>query len=295
MKSKFFTPLYCGAFVSLISIVSCMKKETLILAGSESRSQIETQALVSSQSLVAGDTILNVTYNSGTTNSGITGLAPTNATATDAAYIVSTLPGTYHIAHKVTLGDPGYYSDGAYRSESSAGMVANARFFPGDERRYEFSVLLKDWEHWNPANPAYGDNFFQLKVTSSSSEPLRIQTLRNKIIAINTSNRDALITDYRDYINKWIHFRIDAKWAYDNTGYLAIYIKHEGESTWKLVLNRTNYATLAGTTVGEHGYAKWGVYRGSGKDANGNVITSDNVLTRVAYHDNIRIINLPLQ
>jgi hypothetical protein len=37
------------------------------------------------------------------------------------------------------------------------------------------------------------------------------------------------------------------------------------------------------------------VYREAGKDANGNVITSDNVLTRIAYHDDIRIIRLPLK
>ncbi|RYG04209.1 MAG: hypothetical protein EOO07_31145, partial [Chitinophagaceae bacterium] len=240
--------------------------------------------------LTNNDTLLNVTYENNSLNSGISNLNPTNATASDAAYMVDSA-GNYAIAHKVTLGLPGYYSNEAYRSESDADMVANARFMPGDEKRYEFSVLLKDWQQWNSANLPYGDNIFQLKVTGGAQVPVRILTKRNAIVTRNTSYQDNLLTDFRPYINKWIHFRIDVKWATTNTGYLKIYVKPEGTSTFNLALQRNNYATYTGTPEtlpGQHGYIKWGVYREASYDNNGNVITSDNALTRIVYHDNIR-------
>jgi hypothetical protein len=242
------------------------------------------------------DTLVNVNYKTGTLDSGLTGINPTNATASDAAYIVGAAD-PYHIAHKVTLGIPGYYSNEAYRSESDADYAPNARYMPGDERRYEFSLLLKDWQEWNSSNPAYGDNVFQLKLSGGALVPVRILTKRNAIVTRNTTYQDDLVTDFRPYINQWIHFRIDVKWATTNTGYLKIYTKLPGQTSYNLVLDRNNYATYTGTPEtlpGQHGYIKWGVYREAGKDANGNVILSDNALTRIAYHDDIRIIKLPL-
>ncbi len=284
------------AIFGLFLAVACNKEKVALGAKEEvSPTRIEKKETIRTSTINNGDTLLNVNYESGTTTSGITGVNPTNATESDAAYMIG-LPGTYRIAHKVTLGIPGYYANEAYRSESDADYAENARFMPGDERRYEFSVLLKDWGQWNPANPPYGDNIFQLKVSGGALVPVRILTKRNSIITRNTTYQDDLITDFRPYINKWIHFRIDVRWAVDDTGYLKIYVKPEGQSTYNLVLNRSNYATYTGTGLsGQHGYIKWGVYREAGIDANGDVITSDNVLTRIAYHDNIRIIKLPLQ
>lgn len=292
MKLKIFTPLHFVAIASLITVTACAKKEALTIDGNEPLAKMKKQALGGNQTLAVGDTLLNVTYENATTNSGITGVNPTNATASDAAYIVGA-PGTYRVAHKATLGLSGYYSNDAYRSESDADYATNARFLPGDERRYEFSVLLKDWQLWNSANPAYGDNIFQLKVSGGALVPVRILTKRNAIVTRNTTNQDELIADFTPYVNKWIHFRIDVKWASDNTGYLKIYVKPEGTTGYTQVLNRANYATYTGTGLsGQHGYIKWGVYREAGYDTNGNVITTDNALTRIAYHDNIKIIKL---
>ncbi len=284
------------------NIKQCMVFIVVLLTTACDNEKISSTSLLDSNNapnLITSinDTLLNVNYESGTLNSGITGVNPTNATASDAAYIVG-LSGTYRIAHKVTLGLPDYYSNEAYRSESDADYASNARYIPGDERRYEFSLLLKDWQEWNSANPAYGDNIFQLKVSGGALVPVRILTKRNAIVTRNTSNQDDLITDFRPYINQWIHFRIDVKWATTNTGYLKIYTKLPGQNSYNLVLDRSNYATYTGTPEtlpSQHGYIKWGVYREAGYDANGNVITSDNALTRIVYHDNIRIIKLPLQ
>lgn len=243
---------------------------------------------------LAGDTILKINYESATENSGIEGVTSTYAAADDAADMVSPgSNGSYAISHKVTLGSPGYWSANAYRSESDADYAANARFLPGNERRYEFSVLLKDWEQYKPGNPPYGDNIFQLKITSGDLVPVRILTKRNSIVTRNTTYQDALVKDFRPYINQWIHFRIDVKWANNNTGYLKIYTKLPNQTTYNLILNRPDYATYTGTGLsGQHGYLKWGVYREAGKDGDGNVITTDNALTRIAYHDDIHIISL---
>lgn len=56
--------------------------------------------------------LLTVDYRNGKLNSGIPDLTTTHASADDASYIVPS--GTDHaVAHKVTLGDPAYVSDGA--------------------------------------------------------------------------------------------------------------------------------------------------------------------------------------
>lgn len=243
------------------------------------------------------DTILNVTYENGQLSSGIQGVRGTVAPGADAAYLAPGDLSTYAIAHKVTLGNPDYYSAEAYRSESDALENLASLFFPGMERRYEFSVLLKDWTAWNPANPAYGDNIFQLKVSGGDPVPLRILTKRNAIaVRYDAAGSATLIPDFRPELNKWIHFRIDVKWTLDNTGYFKIYSRYSSEQEYTLRFQNLNARTFTGKQLdkGQKGYIKWGVYREAGKNANGELISSDNVLTRIAYHDNIRIIALPI-
>jgi len=285
---------YVSIFTGIL-IVSCDNDQKI----SDNTSEKINTSTPSNLNLTVNesDTLLYVNYESGTVDSGITGINPTNATANDAAYIVG-VPSTYRIAHKVILGNPDYYSNEAYRSESDAVNAPNAKYLPGDERRYEFMVLLKDWQEWDSTKPAYGDNIFQLKVSGGALVPVRILTKRNAIVTRNTSYQDNLINDFRPYINQWISFRIDVKWATTNTGYLKIYTKLPGQTSYNLVLEKNNYATYTGNPEiypGQYGYIKWGLYREAGYDANGNLITSDNILTRIAYHDNIRIIKLPLQ
>ncbi|WP_343532934.1 heparin lyase I family protein [Pedobacter sp.] len=242
------------------------------------------------------DTILNVTYETGALNGGYPDIIPTKATASDAASLINPgRSGNYAIAHKVTLGNPDYYSNEAYRSEADALNINDALFFPGQERRYEFSLYLKDWEQWNAANPPYGDNIFQLKVSGGDPVPVRLLTKRHAIVVrYDASGNAIVIPDFRPQINKWIDFRIDVKWTLDNTGYFKIYTKYQGEQDFTLRVQNVNARTFTGTQLsnGQKGYIKWGVYREAGEDSNGNVILTDNVLTRVAYHDNIRIIKL---
>ncbi|ARS40215.1 hypothetical protein CA265_11350 [Sphingobacteriaceae bacterium GW460-11-11-14-LB5] len=300
MKTKEFNPKTAGKLLAAIGILgllfACTKESvgTSDTALTKGKGPIEKSN--SLNTLTAGDTILNVTYENGQYDSGITGVRGTVATGADAVGIIS--PGQSSlkgILHKVTLGKEGHYSAEAWRSEADALNYEPALFFPGMERRYEVSIYLKDWGQWNSANPPYGDNIFQLKVSGGDPVPLRLLTKRNSITArYDATGNGTVISDFRSQINKWIDFRIDVKWTTDNTGYFKIYTRYEGEQDYTLRLQNLNAKTFTGTQLanGQKGYIKWGVYREAGRDASGNVITNDNVLTRIAYHDNIRIIAL---
>lgn len=65
---------------------------------------------------------------------------------------------------------------------------------------------------------------------------------------------------------------------------MRAYMKRPTQSNYTLVNEKTNYRTFAGdVNVGNVGYIKWGAY------------VTQTGLTRIVYHDNIRIIKLPLQ
>lgn len=290
------TRVITAAMLLLLS-TACSKKENLLIDQDQAlKDSMKSTALLPGLTGNA-DTILKVSYENGQLSSGIQGVRGTVAPGADAAYLVPGDASSYAIAHKVTLGNPDYFSAEAYRSESDALENQASLFFPGMERRYEFSVLLKDWAPYNSANPAYGDNIFQLKVSGGDPVPVRILTKRNAIaVRYDATGNATLIPDFRPQVNKWIHFRIDVKWTLDNTGYFKIYSRYANEQDYTLRFQNLNARTFTGNQLinGQKGYIKWGVYREAGKDANGNVITSDNVLTRIAYHDNIRIIALPI-
>jgi hypothetical protein len=273
------------AIAILFLASACSKIENGLTSQSETaKFSISKMATGPQANLSYGDTILNVTYEDGTLNSGITGINPTNATALDAAYIVS--PGAttlnHAIAHKVVYGDSGYNSDGNWRSESDAQQFLPARYFPGDERRYEFSVLLKDWPVWNQGDPTNESNLFQLKVSGGENVPLMIRAQRNAVrIRYQDVSVKDIITNLQPYVNQWIQFRIDVLWATTTTGYMRTYMKLPGQNDFVLVDEKTNYSTFTGNVNdGNLGYIKWGLY----------VVPPNS--TRTVYHDDIRIINL---
>ena len=273
-------------FVVALLIIACEKDQTNGTDLSETGQEPVTNETVT---VKKNDTLLSVNYKTGTFDSGITGVTATNATAADAAFIVNAEgnDSNYAIAHKIVYGDQGYYSDGNWRSESDADKVLAARYLPGDERRYEFSILLKDWTPWNTGDPTNETNIFQLKLTAGEV-PLQVRTQQNTMrlrfaIANNVPNT-IIIPDVRSYVNKWIHFRIDVLWKNDNTGYMKTYMKLPSQRDYTLVDNKTNYHSYyASGSSGQHGYIKWGLY-----------VTPKDV-TRIIYHDDIRIIKLPLQ
>ncbi|WP_233260814.1 heparin lyase I family protein [Pedobacter sp. HMWF019] len=281
-------------FALLFLTTACSKEENVLANQKQSpSSNLTKKGLTNVQNLTFnnGDTILNVNYENGTFSSGITGVTATHATAADAAYLVNPAGNgsNYAIAHKIVYGDSTYFSDGSFRSESDAVSIPSARFFPGDERRYEFSVLLKDWTPWI-SGPTYETNVFQLKVsgnsTSGSGVPLQFRTARNamRLRYEGSSSIKDIIPDLRPYVNQWLDFRVDVLWADGPTGYMRTYMKLPGQSNYVLVDEKTNYRTFAGNvSIGNLGYIKWGVYG------------TQEGLTRIAYHDNIRIIKLPLQ
>lgn len=233
--------------------------------------------------------ILDINYENGTTTSGLPGVSGSVAPAADADYMVQPgATGNWAIAHKVVHGDSSYYSAEAYRSESSTVSSQTVRFEPGQERRYEFSVLLKDWTPWISGSIPE-TNIFQLKVSGNtgtdSGVPLQVRVLRNNLRLRYVDNERLydIVSDVRPYYNQWIHFRIDVKWTArnDNTGYMRTYMKLPGQNNFKLADERSNYGTFAGDrTIGNIGYIKWGVY-----------IVPVGV-TRITHHDDIRVYKL---
>ncbi|QJB32169.1 heparin lyase I family protein [Chitinophaga oryzae] len=271
----------CIAFLAMVSVIpltSCQKEQQSIETVPATNSSPKPEALAT------GDTLLNVSYESGTLNSGIAGLGTTAASAPDAAYMITPgSTGNYGIAHKVTLDDTAYSSAGQPRSESDALNITSARYQPGDARRYEFSVLLKDWTTWTSPMPADAEILFQAKPTSSGPS-FFIAAKRNAIVFRHgASAQDNLVADYTGYINQWIDFRVDVLWSNSGTGTYSVYTRLPGGS-YTLKAQYSNESTYNSTSA--YGYIKWGLYRADQSTANGSVAT------RIAYHDNIRIIAL---
>ncbi|KGE13228.1 heparin lyase I family protein [Sphingobacterium deserti] len=279
-----------------VLLLSCKPTLTLDFPNQTEATALKA-AMIGQLTGSSSDTILKIDYETQEENGGFALVNPTNAPAADAASIAA--PGrqsNYAIAHKVVLGDPGYFSNESYRSESDAINMPEALFYPGDKRRYEFSVKLVDWELWNPANTPYGDNIFQLKVSGGDPVPIRFLTKRHAIVArYGAKGQATIVPDFRPHINKWMDFRIDVLWGDKGDGWMKVYTRLPGQTDYTLQFENLNATTFTGVQLdrGQKGYIKWGVYREAGKDAAGNVITSDNILTRIAQHDDIRIIRLP--
>jgi|GEM_PF-751318 len=238
--------------------------------------------------------LVTVDYESGTKNSGVSNLTTTHATAPDAEYVVSPgRTGNHAIAHRVTIGDAGYFSDNHWRSEAATDQMFDAgKYYPGDERRFEVSLLLKDWEPYTTGMAQNGDIIFQGKQSGGENPAWYLSAKRNGITfrIPNDNIEPSIIDDFRPYINQWIDFRIDAKMTTDNTGYYKVYYRLPGQTEYTLAWQINNFRTFNQDIpeTNPSGYLKWGLYRP------GQSITTDppNVATRIIYHDDIRIFEL---
>ncbi|MFI0988568.1 heparin lyase I family protein [Streptomyces exfoliatus] len=231
--------------------------------------------------------LLTIDYLNGQLNSGIPNLTTTHATAADASYVVAS--GADHaVAHKVTLGDAGYVSDGAPRSESATNDVHEGKFVVGDKQRYEFSVLLKDWKTYVTGDSESGDIIFQGKHAGGNSPSFYLMTKRNSIAFRSpTLNLQAtVVADFRPHLGEWMRFRVDVSWTDDSTGYYKVSTRMPGESQFTLRQTYENVQTFHPESPADFGYLKWGLYRP------GQTIEKGDVPTRIVYHDDIRVLDL---
>ncbi|MFE5794276.1 heparin lyase I family protein [Streptomyces sp. NPDC056503] len=232
-------------------------------------------------------TLLTIDYGNGTPTSGIPDLTTTHATAADASYVVPS--GADHaVVHKVTLGDPAYVSDGAPRSESATNDVHEGTFVVGDEQRYEFSVLLKDWKPFRPGDSESGDIIFQGKHAGGNLPSFYLMTKRNGI-AFRSPTLDlqsTVVDDFRPHVDRWMHFRVDVSWTDDDTGYYRISTRLPGASQFTLRQAYENVRTFHPVNPAEFGYLKWGLYRP------GQSLEKGDVPTRTVHHDDIRVLDL---
>ncbi|MFJ9678462.1 heparin lyase I family protein [Streptomyces sp. NPDC101194] len=230
--------------------------------------------------------LLDVTYESGTLDSGIPGLTTTHAKAPDASEVESGGDrSSRSISHKVTLNDADYVSDGAPRSESADNELQKSLIHVGDVHRYEFSVMLKDWE---TGKGSAGDIIFQGKHAGGNKPSFYMMAKRNEIAFRSPllNLQAPVVEDFRDSINKWMRFRIDVRWAEDRTGYYKVSAQLPGESGFTLKKTYTAVNTFHPENPTTFGYIKWGLYRPASSTEAGDPAT------RVVQHDNIRVIDL---
>ena len=231
--------------------------------------------------------LLDVNYKDGSLNSGIPDLTTTHAAAKDASKVVPS--GDDHaVAHKVTLDDPDYVSDGAPRSESATNAVREGQVHVGDEHRYEFDVKLKDWKPYESGDSDSGDIFFQGKHAGGNKPSFYLMAKRNSV-AFRSPLLDlqtTLVDDFRPYIDKWMSFRVDVHWTDDETGYYKVSTRMPGESDYTLRKTYKDVKTFHPENPTKLGYLKWGLYRPDQSAKNGDVPT------RVVEHDNIRVLDL---
>ncbi|MYT77538.1 Polysaccharide lyase [Streptomyces sp. MnatMP-M77] len=230
--------------------------------------------------------LLDVDYESGSLNSGIPELTTTHAKAADASTIERGGNGSgYSVSHKVTLNDPDYVSDGAPRSESANNETEKSLIHVGDAHRYEFSVMLKDWE---TGKGSAGDIIFQGKHAGGNKPSFYLMAKRNEI-AFRSPLLDLqtpVIEDFRPHINQWIQFRIDVRWAESRTGYYKVSVKLPGETHFTLKKTYNDVNTFHPENPTTFGYLKWGLYRPASSTQAGDPAT------RVVRHDSIRVIDL---
>ncbi|MFD4258275.1 heparin lyase I family protein [Streptomyces sp. NPDC058534] len=235
---------------------------------------------------LATSSLLGVDYESGTLDSGIAGLTTTHAEAPDASKVESGGDGSSRsISHKVTLDDPDYVSDGAPRSESANNELEASLIHVGDVHRYEFSVMLKDWE---TGKGSAGDIIFQGKHAGGNKPSFYLMAKRNEIAFRSPllELQAPVVEDFRDYTNKWMRFRVDVRWAEDRTGYYKVSAQLPGESDFTLKKTYTDVNTFHPENPTTFGYIKWGLYRPASSTQAGDPVT------RVVQHDNIRVIDL---
>ncbi|MGQ4448249.1 heparin lyase I family protein [Streptomyces griseus] len=231
-------------------------------------------------------TLLDAGYESGGLDSGIPGLTTTHAKASDASAIESGGDGSARsVSHKVTLNNPDYVSDGAPRSESANNKIEKSLIHVGDVHRYEFSVMLKDWE---TSKGGAGDIIFQGKHAGGNKPSFYLMAKRNEI-AFRSPLLDlqaTVVDDLRPHFDEWMQFRIDVRWTEDKTGYYKVSVQLPGEKDFTLKKTYTDVNTFHPENPTDFGYIKWGLYRPASSTEAGDPAT------RVVQHDNIRVIDL---
>ncbi|MGW2231522.1 heparin lyase I family protein [Streptomyces formicae] len=175
------------------------------------------------------------------------------------------------------------------RSESATDKVPAAQFRVGDVRRYEFSVMLKDWQAYKAGDPGSVDILFQGKPTNSNPPSFFIAAKRNEIVFRDPGLdlQSPVVADYRPYVGQWLRFRVDVRWADSATGYYKVSAMLPGQKTFELKKAYTRTKTWHPENPTQYGYIKWGLYRPDSTLKNGSV------KTRTVQHDDIRISALP--
>lgn len=239
-------------------------------------------ALAPAVAAAADELLLFVDYESGSVDSAIPGLGSTNASAPDAAFIGN--PGRssqYAIGHRVVLGDPGYVSDGASRSESDTASLVATRATAGTRRFYSLSLQLSNWQDWKGGS-APVDIVWQFKHTDGDPDAFVAVKRNALVLRYGASNQATLVSDIRAYDNQWIDLKFDVLWSTQTDGFIKASVRLPGETAFQQALDASGLATFRATPAGSFVYLKWGLYRPDS-------VAGTDTAERVVLHDNIRV------
>lgn len=152
---------------------------------------------------------------------------------------------------------------------------------------YRINFSLKFDASWTDFASNQFATPFQIKAPAGVlTNPLINLSITDAIrIRVNTGDQNFPSSNYFDLTDgsltkgKWIDFQFTIKWAADNTGYIHLDRRNEGNANYMRVFTLDNAITLAwthGQAVGDH-YMKFGLYR------------SDVANTSILYNDDFRI------
>jgi hypothetical protein len=147
--------------------------------------------------------------------------------------------------------------------------------------------MLKDWEPWLPTSgPAPGDIIWQFKHFSGGPD-LMITVRRNQMLLRYADKQKVLVDDVRLHNNRWIDFRFDIVWAKDATGRFSADVRLDDEADYVRKAEETAFATFNPAYAGTAGTIQWGLYRPDSEKF------PAAALTRMVYHDDITVTQLP--
>ena len=169
-----------------------------------------------------------INYETGTLDSGISGVKAHLPKAIDAITVASniTRTGKFAVRSKLSL-DDSYISHGAHRAESNSMRLLKTRYNEGDQLRYQFSIYLP--LNWQVDTRESIDIIWQFK--RFEGQPDMFVAIKGKDLVLRSNGagkgrQDLLLKNVPT--GEWIDLRLDVTWSITDKGSLAASLKKKG-------------------------------------------------------------------
>ncbi|MBN2544435.1 MAG: polysaccharide lyase [Spirochaetes bacterium] len=222
--------------------------------------------------------ILNITYETGTSNDGETelivqGYEEYSCTVSSSYERV----GSYSIRYE--LYDTDGMVEGGTRAETSAINIIGCRYNEGDAFYYGFSIFIPaDWQN----DEGNEDIIFQWKHTGKG--PDCFIGIKREEFVYRINNDDYA---YQYHIadlakDRWNDFIVYIDWSCEYSGRNIIWYKSEEQNSYQRTVDLKG-ANMYTPLESSFGYFKWGLYCPKWNDSNTTLVSH-----RIIFHDNIR-------